>query len=69
MSNNISIRSILNANKLTGSNFLNWHRNVRIVFKQEKRLYVLENPIPNAPIKDVEKEVRNEHQRHVNDDE
>jgi hypothetical protein len=42
---------------------------VRIVFKQEKRLYVLENPIPNAPINDVEKEVRNEHQRHVNDDE
>jgi hypothetical protein len=42
---------------------------VRIVFKQEKKLYVLENPILNVLIKDVEKEVRNEHQRHVNDDE
>jgi hypothetical protein len=42
---------------------------VKIVLKQEKRLYVLENPIPNAPIEDVEEEVMNEHQRHVDDDE
>jgi hypothetical protein len=42
---------------------------VRIILKQEKKLYVLENPVPNAPAKDVEEEVRNEHQRHVNDDE
>jgi hypothetical protein len=42
---------------------------VRIVFKQEKRLYVLENPIPNAPAEDTKEEVRNEHQCHIDDDE
>jgi hypothetical protein len=32
-------------------------------------MYVLENQIPNAHAKDTEEEVRNEHQRHVDDDE
>jgi hypothetical protein len=41
---------------------------VRIVLKQEKRLHVLENPIPNTHVEDAEEEVRNEHQRHVDDD-
>ena len=43
------------------------HQNVKIILKQEKKLYIFENPVPNAPAKDVEEEVRNEHQRHVND--
>jgi hypothetical protein len=32
-------------------------------------LYVLENPIQNTPIEDVDEKVRNEHQRRVDDDE
>jgi hypothetical protein len=36
---------------------------------QEKRLYVIENQIPNAPTEDAKEEVRNEHQCYVNDDE
>ena len=31
--------------------------------------YVLENLIPNAPADDAEEKIRNEHQRHVDDDE
>jgi len=61
MNSDISPQSIFDANKLSGLNFLDWHRNVRIVLKLEKRLYVLKNPIPNALIEDVEEEVRNEH--------
>ena len=68
MSSNISLQSILDAYKLIGPNFLNWNWNVRIVLKQEKRLHVLENPIPNTHVEDAEEEVRNEHQRHVDDD-
>ena len=41
---------------------------MRIVLDKKNRLYVLENPIPNAPGQDVE-EKRNEHQRHIDDDE
>jgi hypothetical protein len=33
MNSNISLRSIFDANKLTGLNFLDWYRNLRIVLK------------------------------------
>jgi hypothetical protein len=36
--NNIFLRIIVDANKLTRPNFLNWYRNVRIVLKQESNL-------------------------------
>jgi len=36
---------------------------------RKKKLYILENPISNALAKDAEEEVRNEHQRNVDDDE
>jgi len=58
MSNNISLRSILDANKLIVLNFLNWYCNVRIVFKQDKMFYVLKNPIPFSHDEDVNEEVR-----------
>jgi hypothetical protein len=55
MSSNISLSNILDAKKLTRLNFLNWYCNVKIVLKQEKRLYVFENPILLAPDEDVDK--------------
>jgi len=69
LSSNISLRTILNANKLTKPNFLDWNQNMRIIIKQEKMMCILENPILNAPSEDVGEEVKNEHQRHVDDDE
>ena len=42
-SNNI-LRSILEKEKLNGSNFLDWHRNLRIVLKHDNKLYALEEP-------------------------
>jgi hypothetical protein len=35
----------------------------------KKRLYILENPIPNTPADDAEEEVRNKHQHRVDEDE
>ena len=43
---NFSLRSILEKDKLNGSNFIDWSRNLRIVLKQEKKLEVLEQPLP-----------------------
>jgi len=64
MSSNISLRSILDANKLTGPNFLDWNQNLRIVLKQENRLYILKNLIQNSLAEDAKDKVRN-----VDDDE
>ncbi|GJU70794.1 retrotransposon protein, putative, ty1-copia subclass [Tanacetum coccineum] len=47
--NNRTIRSILLAEKLTGSNFTNWYHNLRIVLKYEKKMKFVEQPIGPAP--------------------
>ncbi|GJS54180.1 hypothetical protein Tco_0627542 [Tanacetum coccineum] len=47
--NNSTIRSILHAEKLTGSNFTNWHCNLRIVLRYEKKLKFVEQPMAPAP--------------------
>ena len=47
--NTFSLRSVLEKDKLNGANFLDWYRNLRIVLTQERKLYVLEQPIPEAP--------------------
>ena len=44
-----SLRSVLQKDKLNGTNFIDWSRNLRIVLKQEKKLEVLEHPLPNKP--------------------
>jgi len=50
-SSSFSLRPILEKDKLTRTNFLDWFRNLRIVLTQERRLYVLDRPIPNEPAK------------------
>nr|GEU53471.1 hypothetical protein [Tanacetum cinerariifolium] len=47
--NNTTIRSILLAEKLTGSNFTNCYRNLRIVLRYEKKLKFVEQPTGPAP--------------------
>ena len=47
--NTLSLRSVLEKDKLSRTNFLDWYRNLRIVLKHEKKLYVLEQPIPYQP--------------------
>ena len=52
-SNNTStftLRSFLEKEKLNGTNFLDWSRNLRIVLKHERKMYVLDNEIPKEPL-------------------
>ena len=45
----LSMLSVLEKDKLNGTNFLDWHRNLRIVLVQERKLSVLDEPVANAP--------------------
>ena len=45
-SNNFFVRSVHEKDKLTGTNFLDWQRNFRIVIRQERKLYVIDVPRP-----------------------
>ena len=46
---NLSLRSILEKDRLNHNNFMDWYRNLRIVLKQEKLSYVLDDHIPDEP--------------------
>ncbi|KAK8680811.1 hypothetical protein V6N13_109749 [Hibiscus sabdariffa] len=50
MANTISLRSLLEKEKLNGINFLNWFQNLRIVLKQERKEYVIEEPVPDEQL-------------------
>ena len=54
--NNTTLRSILDKEKLNGKNFLDWYRNLRIVVKHERKLYMIDQPIPNEPAADAPRE-------------
>ncbi|KAJ9562397.1 hypothetical protein OSB04_007557 [Centaurea solstitialis] len=65
--NNLSLRSILEKDKLTGSNFLDWERNLMIVLRHERKWYVLEEPLGEAPPANAPAAARNAHKKHSND--
>ena len=50
------IRGIMDANHLTGLNFTNWLRNLKILLKFERITYVLEGDGPIEPASDVSKD-------------
>ncbi|KAK9082227.1 hypothetical protein Syun_031868 [Stephania yunnanensis] len=65
--NPLSLRSILEKDKLSGTNFPNWFRNLRIVLKHERKLYVLDASILEDPPANATKAVKDTHSKHVND--
>ncbi|GKB17004.1 retrotransposon protein, putative, ty1-copia subclass [Tanacetum coccineum] len=62
---NNSIRSILEKEKLNGSNFLDWYRNLRIILRNEQKLHHLEEALPEAPLATATAAVRNAYTRRV----
>ncbi|KAJ9565473.1 hypothetical protein OSB04_001439 [Centaurea solstitialis] len=64
---NLSIRSILEKDKLTGPNFLDWERNLMIVLRHERKWYVLGEPLGEAPPANASATIRNAHKKHSDD--
>ena len=67
MSTNVNLRSILNANKLTRTNFMDWLRNLRIVLGAEKIAYVLDALLLESPSVDASVEDQITYQKHLDD--
>ena len=63
----MSLRSVLEKDKPTGTNFLDWFRNLRIVLKQERKLYVLDEPLPEEPTDNAPRAEKNAYEKHHND--
>ena len=61
--------AILNQNKLIGSNYVDWKRNLDIVLTAKEHKYVLSQPCPNFPSLDAppEKKQRYDHWQKSNE--
>ncbi|KAF2950235.1 hypothetical protein DAI22_01g174600 [Oryza sativa Japonica Group] len=62
-----NLRSILEKEKLTGTNFMDWHRNLRIVLWQEHKEFVLTQPFPAGLPNNAHAAERREHEKRCND--
>ena len=69
MSVNIKLRSILESNKLTRPNFLDWLRNLRIILRFEKLMFVLGEAILEVSPMDALDEVYMTYNRYRDADE
>ncbi|KAK9044504.1 hypothetical protein V6N11_058404 [Hibiscus sabdariffa] len=65
--NSISLRSLLEKEKLNGINFLDWFRNLRIVLKQERKEYVIEEPVPDEPDSNAPRADKDKFKKHMDD--
>ncbi|KAL4296324.1 hypothetical protein GQ457_12G015100 [Hibiscus cannabinus] len=65
--NTISLRSLLEKEKLNGINFLDLFRNLRIVLKQERKEYVIEEYLPNDPGVNAPKADKYKFKKHMDD--
>ncbi|GJU91362.1 reverse transcriptase domain-containing protein [Tanacetum coccineum] len=52
--NHSAFRSMFERDKLSGNNFNDWFRQLKLVLRVEKKMYVIEQPLPAAPATDSE---------------
>nr|AAV85747.1 Integrase core domain, putative [Oryza sativa Japonica Group]AAX92956.1 retrotransposon protein, putative, Ty1-copia sub-class [Oryza sativa Japonica Group]ABA92827.2 retrotransposon protein, putative, Ty1-copia subclass [Oryza sativa Japonica Group] len=62
-----NLRSILEKEKLTGTNIMDWYRNLRIVLRQEHKEFVLTQPFPADLPNNAPAAQRREHEKRCND--
>ena len=63
----MSLRSILEKDKLNGTNFLDWYRNLRIILRKERKEYILDQPIPEDPAANAPRAQKDSYNKHLND--
>ena len=52
---------------MIGPNFIDWFRNIKIVLKQEKKAYVLDDLIPEKPNEEDSNKERGAYRVHMED--
>ena len=67
MATSLSLRSLLDNDKLVGSNFGSWYRKLKIVLENERILYVITDPAPEEPVANARGTVRDTYQKWLSD--
>ena len=55
--------SVLEQNKLDGTNFNDWYRTLRIILKNQKKECVLDAPLPDPPAADATRAAVREYEK------
>ena len=63
----LSLRSLLDSDKLIGPNFDSWYRKLKIVLEHEQILYVLIDPVSEELASNTHSTVRDTYQKWLND--
>jgi hypothetical protein len=58
-----TLRSILEKDKLNGTNYADWIRNLRIVLRAKKKEEILDNPLPEIPADNAPAAEKNDYKR------
>ena len=67
MATNLSLRSLLDSDKLTGLNFDSWYQKLKIVLEHEQILYVLTDLVHEEPTSNARSVVRDTYLKWLND--
>ena len=67
MATTLSLRSLLDNDKLMGPNFDSWYRKLKIVLEHERILYVVTDSVLEEPVSNARGTVRNTYQKWLND--
>ncbi|WP_205016089.1 hypothetical protein, partial [Pseudonocardia sp. EV170527-09] len=62
------LSNIWETNRLTGPNYLDWLRNLKIVLNSENITYALQSPLPNAPTEAATQQEKDAYQKRMDDD-
>ncbi|XP_073112279.1 uncharacterized protein [Elaeis guineensis] len=65
--NTLSLRSLLNSDKLIGLNFDSWYRKLKIILEHERILYVLTDPASEEPATNALHAVKNTYLKWLSD--
>src|SRR6185437_9529022 len=58
-----SLRSVLENDKLNGTNYADWIRNLRIILRAEKKEHVLDTQLPEEPADDAPAEEKTDYRK------
>lgn len=67
MASHLTLRPLLESDKLTGPNFNSWHKKLRIILEHERILYILTDPAPEEPALNSRSAVKDTYQKWLND--
>ena len=63
----MSLWSIIENDNLNGTNFHDWYRNLRIVLRQKRKEYILDQPILEEPAANAPRAQKDAYNKHLND--